>query len=209
MSRTDFRRKPERGHHDPDTIHAVLDSEFVAHVGFLRQGLPAVLPMLYVRRGDEILLHGNPASPLMRSAKRGDQVCVSVAKVDGVVLARSAFNHSVNYRSVVVYGAARWITGADRVEALDILVDRLVPDRRPHVRPMTRNEIAGTAVVGVSLDQASAKIRTGPPIDDEADYELPIWAGVVPLRSVTGEPIPDPRNHPGTEVPEHVTSLGW
>lgn len=206
---TQLKRLPDRGTHDRAVIDAILDDGVVAHVGFVRHGLPAVIPTLYVRRGDEVLLHGSPASAPLRAAKAGESLCVTVTHVDGLVLARSAFHHSANYRSVVVYGRGRWLTGKEKNAALDTVVDRIAPGRRPHLRPMTRNEIAGTAVVAVPLDQASAKIRTGPPGDDAADYDLPIWAGVVPIDVRFGAPVPDPRNLPELEVPEHVTAMSW
>lgn len=206
---TRLRRRPERGRHDRATIDSILDAGLIAHVAFNRAGKPAVIPTLYVRRDDEILLHGSPGSAPMRAARSGADLCVEVTLLDGLVLARSAFHHSANYRSVIVYGRGRWLDADEKAEALDAIVDRIVPGRRQYLRPTTPREIAATAVVAVPLEEASAKIRTGPPGDDEADYELDIWAGVVPIRQVKGEPVPDPRNSPGLEPPDHVEAVTW
>ena len=207
--RTALRRQPERGHHDRGTIDAILDEGRIAHVGFIRDGGPAVIPTLYLRRHDEILLHGSPASGVLRAARSGQKLCVEVTLLDGLVLARSAFHHSANYRSVVIYGHGRMLTAEERATALDAFVDRLVPGRRPHLRATTAKEVASTAVVAVPLDEASAKIRTGPPIDDAEDYELDIWAGVLPVAEKIGDPVADPRNRPGAELPEHLRAITW
>lgn len=208
-ARTRLRRQPERGRHDREAIDAILDEGRIAHVGFVRDGRPAVIPTLYLRRDDEILLHGSPASGVLRAARSGQELCVEVTLLDGLVLARSAFHHSANYRSVVIYGHGRMLDADERSAALDAFVDRLVPGRRPHLRPTTAKEVASTAVVAVPLDEASAKVRTGPPIDDEEDYELDIWAGVLPLTRELGEPVADPRNRPGAQLPEHLRTFTW
>lgn len=207
MTLTEFKRLPERGTHDPDTINAILDSALVGHVGFLRAGHPAVIPTLVVRRGDQAYIHGSPASALIRAGKAGAEICLTVTLIDGLVLARSAFHHSANYRSAVVYGRGRWVEGEEKVDVFEALVEKIVPGRLPHLRPLTRKEMAATGVVALGLDQATAKIRTGPPSDEEADYDLAIWAGVVPIETVFGAPVPDPRNHAGLSVPEHVVGL--
>ncbi len=203
--RTRVRRLADRARYDRETIEDILDAGFVCHVGFVDQGRPVVIPMLYVRWGDHLLLHGSVASRLLRTVGRGVEVCVTVTLLDGVVLARSAFNHSANYRSVVVFGLGAAIDDvAEKRRALDLLVDRLVPGRRDHLRRMTERELAATTVVRVPLAEASAKVRTGPPHDEEEDYDLPIWAGVVPVGWTVGDPTPDPRNPAGLEVPTHV-----
>lgn len=206
---TQFKRLPDRGSHDRAAIDAILDAGYVAHVGFIRDGHPAVIPTLYVRRDDHILIHGSPASAPLRAAKSGASLCITVTQLDGLVLARSAFHHSANYRSAVVYGEGRWLSGEEHSDALDTVIDRIAPGRRPYLRPPTRNEVAGTAVVAIPLDEASAKVRSGPPGDDEADYLLPIWAGVIPIEVGLGEPVPDPRNLPGVELPPHVAAMSW
>jgi hypothetical protein len=207
MTLTEFKRLPERGTNDPDTVNAILDSALVGHVGFLRAGHPAVIPTLVVRRGDQAYIHGSPASALIRAGKAGAEICLTVTLIDGLVLARSAFHHSANYRSAVVYGQGRWVEGEEKVDVFEALVEKIVPGRLPHLRPLTRKEMAATGVVALGLDQATAKIRTGPPADEEADYDLAIWAGVVPIETVFAAPVPDPRNQPGLSVPDHVGRL--
>ncbi len=201
-------RYAERGSYDRDLVHAILDEALVAHVGFVADGRPVVIPMLHARVGEHVLLHGSPATRMFRLLKRSPEICVTVTLIDGLVLARSAFHHSANYRSVVVLGTPETVTDLDeRRAALDAFTDKLVPDRRPHLRPMTEKEVRGTSVVRLRLDAVSAKLRTGGPSDDEADYDLPIWAGVVPAQRGFGEPIADERNHDGLAVPAHVTAL--
>ncbi len=205
---TTLARLPQRGSHDPTVIDQILDAGRIAHVGFLRDNRPAVIPTLYVRRGREVLFHGSPASALLRAAKAGTELCLTVTIVDGLVLARSAFHHSANYRSVVVYGVARSVTGEEKRLALDDFMDRHVPERRQHLRAMTRKEVAGTLVIALPLDEASAKIRTGPPVDDEDDYLSEVWAGVIPVTTLFGAPVPDPST-PQPAPPPHVTALRW
>lgn len=198
-------RRSERSAYDPETINSILDEALIAHVGFIRDGAPVVLPMLHARIGDRLLLHGSPASSLTRSLKRNPTVCVTVTIFDGLVLARSAFNSSANYRSVVVFGQAERITElSERAAALDAFTDKVMPGRRPHLRPNHENELKETAVFAVRLDEASAKIRSGPPHDEDEDYELPIWAGVVPATMRWGEPEPDPENLAGLVAPTHL-----
>lgn len=202
-------RRDDRAAYDRATVHAILDAAHVAHVGLVAaDGRPVVVPMLYARDGESLLVHGAPATRLVRSLRRGVDVCVTVTIVDGLVLARSAFHSSMNYRSVVVLGRAVPVTdAAERAAALDTLTDHLAPGRRAHVRPMTAMEAQGTAVLRVPITEASAKVRVGPPVDDEEDYELPIWAGVVPVSATYGAPVPDERNLPGVAVPDHVLAL--
>jgi uncharacterized protein len=203
--RTRVRRVPARGHYERETIEAILDEALISHLGFVHDEQPVVIPMLHARIGDVLYLHGSSASRLMRTLGGGVPVCATTTLVDGLVLARSAFHHSVNYRSVVVFGRARLVEPEEeRLRALELLTDRLVPDRWPEVRPPTRQELKGTKVLALPLDEASAKVRTGPPVDDEEDYALPMWAGVLPMRTVVGEPEPDPRLEPGLKVPAHV-----
>lgn len=205
--RTTLRRLPERGRHDTATIHAILDAGFLCHVGIVDESGPVVVPTLYARDGDSILLHGSPASRLLRTA-RDRQVCVTVTHADGLVLARSAFHHSMNYRSVMIFGTpVEIVDDAERKDALDVLVEHLVPGRNPALRPMSRNEIKGTTVLRMPLDEASAKVRTGGPVDDDEDYALPIWAGIVPMQIAYGEAVTDPDSQVDVAVPDHVTAL--
>lgn len=205
-SRTTLKRLPERGAYDRETIHAILDEGYLCHVGIVEDGAPIVIPTLYARDGDSILFHGSPASRTLRTAKHeGVEVCLTVTLVDGIVLARSGFHHSMNYRSVVVLGDAQPITDdAERDAALDHLLDVLVPGQRDVIRPMTRNEAKGTTVLRLPLDEASAKVRTGPPKDEPEDYELPIWAGVLPIVTSYGPAIPDPDLTHDVAVPAHI-----
>ena len=201
------RRVAERASYDADSVNAVLDEGLVAHVGTIRDGSPVVIPMFYVRDGDSLLLHGAPAAGAIRRGK-GMEVCVSVTHLDGLVLARSAFHHSMNYRSVVVIGTAEYVTDqAAKEAALERFVEALVPGRQADLRPNTKKEIDGTGVLRLSLAASSAKYRNGGPIDDEEDYELPIWAGVLPVRTTIGAPIHDDRLLPGVDVPANVTAL--
>ncbi len=200
--RTRLRRAHARGRHDRETIDAILDAQPVCHIAYLRDGTPAVLPTLQWREGDHVYWHGSSASRALR-AQDGAEVCLAVTLLDGYVLARSAFHHSVNYRSVMIYGRARRIEDPGRkLRHLETFFDRLLPGRWPTLRPMTEQELKATAVLRLPIEEASAKIRTGPPVDEEADYALPIWAGVLPVREVIGTPVPDPRNPEGVEPPE-------
>lgn len=185
------RRAAERARYDAAAVHAVLDAGWIAHVGLAVDGEPFVLPMVYGRESDHLLLHGSVASRLMRGLDRGLPVCVTVTHVDGLVLARSAFHHSVNYRSVVVRGTARRVTDPDALQkGFARLVDQAVPGRSALVRAPDRAETRQTALLTVPLDDAAVKVRTGDPIDEEADLDLPVWAGVVPLSVVAGAPVP-------------------
>ncbi len=205
MSRTRVRRVPDRGRYDRDTIDAILDETLVSHVGIVHDGAPVVIPTLHARLADRLYLHGSAASRLLRALERGAEVCATATMIDGLVLARSAFHHSVNYRSVVVFGTAHLVEPEqERLRALELFTEKLVPGRWPEVRPPTRQELKGTKVFELPLDEASAKVRTGPPVDEDEDYELPVWAGVLPLRTVVDPPQPDPRRDPGIETPGHV-----
>lgn len=202
-----IRRSAKRARYDRQTIDAIVDAVLIAHVGTVRDGLPLVIPMLCRRDGDWLLLHGSPAAGTIMRA-RDQEVCVTLTVLDGLVLARSAFHHSLNYRSVVVLGKAELVRDEDeRRRALEALMERLVPGRQTTLRPTTDAEVRQTAVLRVSLEKASAKLRSGPPADDEADYDLTIWAGLLPLTTAFENPVPDPGLAPGIEVPEHVRRL--
>jgi len=189
-ARTQVKRLPKRGVYDEAEIHAILDEGFLCHVGFTVDGQPYVIPTGYARRGNEILLHGSAASRMLRTVADGIDVCVTVTLVDGFVLARSAFHHSVNYRSVVILGKARMVTDtAEKMEALSCFTNHLVPGRWEEVRQPTEQELKATEVLALPLAEVSAKVRNGPPVDDEEDLSLPVWAGVVPLRIMAGEPV--------------------
>ena len=193
-ARTSLRRYPKRGVFDKTEIQAILDEGFFCHVGFVADGQPFVIPTGYARSGDQLYLHGSAASRMLRIAADGADLCVTVTLVDGLVLARSGFHHSMNYRSVMVLGTARLVTDeAEKIAALRAFTNHMVPERWEEVRPPTPRELKATTVLALPLDEVSAKVRTGGPIDDEEDYALPVWAGVVPLRAAAGEPEPDPR----------------
>jgi len=201
--RTQLRRLPDRGSHDRETISKILDAGFLAQVGFSVEGQPFVIPTLYGRSGDTLYLHGSAASRMLRQLEKGVPACVSVTLIDGAVLARSAFNHSMNYRSVVAFGTARKIEDAGlKVDALRTISDHLMAGRWEDVRPPNPKELKATAVLEFSIEEASAKIRTGPPHDEPEDYELSVWAGVVPFEFKAIEPVSDSEN-PG-EVPAYI-----
>jgi uncharacterized protein len=205
--RTTVRRRRERGRYEREVIDAVLDEALICHVGVVVDGAPVVLPTIHARVGDTLYLHGAPASRMLREGRGGGEICVTASIIDGLVLARSAFHHSMNYRSVVVLGRPREVTDpAEKVAALEAVVEHVVPGRTGHTRAPDPGELAGTLVLALPLDEASAKVRTGPPIDDEPDHELGHWAGVLPLRTVAGDPVPDPDLPAGIAVPAHVTA---
>lgn len=203
-----MRRIPKRGAHDRETIDAILDEAMVCHLGFVHDGRPAVIPTLHARVGDEVLIHGSAASRALRTLATGVEVCLTATLIDGLVLARSAFHHSVNYRSVVLYGTARPLTEPAELEAaLEAFTEKLVPGRWADVRWPTRKELKATAALALPIEEGSAKVRTGPPIDDDEDHALGMWAGVVPLRTETLAPVPDPQLRDGIEPPAYVRAL--
>jgi nitroimidazol reductase NimA-like FMN-containing flavoprotein (pyridoxamine 5'-phosphate oxidase superfamily) len=192
--RSQVRRLPKRGVYDKAQVRAILDEGFVCHAGFVVDGQPYVIPTGYGRAGDLIYIHGSAASRMLRTFDSGVDVCVTVTLIDGFVLARSAFHHSMNYRSVVVLGRARPVTDREeKLAALRAITNHIVPGRWEEVRPPTEQELKATSVLALPLEEVSAKVRTGGPIDDEEDYALPVWAGVVPLRQQVGDLIPDER----------------
>ncbi|HEY7831406.1 MAG TPA: pyridoxamine 5'-phosphate oxidase family protein [Solirubrobacteraceae bacterium] len=193
-TRTKLRRMPSRGVYDRDTIDQILDEALVAHVGFASEDQPYVIPTLFARVGEQVYFHGSAASRTIRALGAGAPACFTVTLLDGLVLARSAVHHSVNYRSVVVLGVARAVEGLpERREAVRAFTERLIPGRWEEARPPTDKELKAISVLALSLDETSAKVRTGPPLDDEEDYALDVWAGVIPLHSTAGAPLPDPR----------------
>ncbi len=206
--RTRITRAPDRAAYDRATIEAILDAAPICHIGVLDDGgFPVVIPTLHARIGDQLYLHGSTASRTIKAAGRSE-ICVAATLVDGYVLARSAFHHSVNYRSVVLFGEPETVSDdPGKLAALEAFTEKLIPGRWADARPPTRQELKGTAVIRLAIGEASAKVRTGGPGDEEEDYELPIWAGTVPLRTVAGEPIPDERLQPGVERPAYVDEL--
>ncbi len=206
--RTKVRRLAERGRYERQEVYDIIDEALVSHVGVVEDGRPLVLPTLHVRRGDLLYIHGSPANALLRAARDRSDVCVAITILDGLVLARSGFHHSVNYRSAVVFGRADEVNDLEEKQAaLDAIVDHVAPGRLPFLRPMTEKDIKGTLVLSVPLEEASAKVRTGMPKDEPEDYDLPIWAGVLPVGVQRYQPLSDPKNLPGVTVPQHV--LDW
>ena len=206
--RTKVKRLPARGHYDRETINGILDEAFICHVGFVVDGQPYVIPTGFARVGDHVYIHGSAASRMLRNLSQGINVCVTVTLIDGLVLARSAFHHSINYRSVVILGNAELVVDADEKDkALEALTEHIVPGRWADVRWPTELELKATTVLKLPIEEASAKIRTGDPKDDEEDYAMDIWAGVLPLALTKGEPISDERLPEGIPVPDHV--LGY
>jgi nitroimidazol reductase NimA-like FMN-containing flavoprotein (pyridoxamine 5'-phosphate oxidase superfamily) len=193
-ARTQVKRLPKRGVYEKERVHSILDEGIVCHVGFTAGGQTYVIPTGYVRVDDRIYIHGSPASRMLDALSEGVDLCLTVTLLDGLVLARSAFHHSMNYRSVVVLGKARLVTDPEeKLQALHAFVNHVVRGRWDEVRQPTAKELQATHVLALPLDEVSAKVRMGPPIDDEEDYSLPIWAGVVPLRTQPDEPVADPR----------------
>lgn len=203
--RTELKRRPNRGSFDRETINSILDEGFICHVGFVSDDQPFVIPTAYGRSGNSIYLHGSAVSRMMRELSKGIDVCVTVTLVDGLVMARSAFHHSMNYRSVVIFGKAVIVEDeSEKNEALYAFTEHLVAGRWNDVRPPDANELKGTTVLRLELDEASAKIRTGDPIDDAEDMELNVWAGVIPLTITSGEPVNDALLADGINVPEYA-----
>ena len=202
--RTKLRRLPERGRTDRDDLYAVLDAGFICHLGVIWDGEPRVLPTAYGRIDDVLYLHGSTANRTMLAAD-GQPACVTVTHLDALVCARAVFHHSMNYRSAMVYGTARMVTDeAERLAALRVIVENMIPGRWDASRTPTRKELAATAVLAMPLDEASVKVRTGPPADDPEDYDLDVWAGIVPARVEFGRPEPDTALPDGIGVPEHI-----
>ena len=202
--RTRVRRQHTRGHYDRETVYAILDAGLLCHVAFIHDGKPAIVPTAQWRHGDTLYFHGSSASRMLRSVA-GHDVSVAVSLMDGLVLARSGFHHSINYRSVIVYGVAEKLVGrAEKLQALEGFMERITPGRWAECRPVTDKELRATTVLRVPLDEVSAKIRTGPPKDDEPDYDDDIWAGVAPFETTRGIPVPDPRLKPGIRLPPYL-----
>lgn len=203
--RTRVKRLPNRGVYDRETIYSILDEAFICHVGYVFDGQPYVIPTGYARIGDDLYIHGSSASRMLRNLAQGVDVCVTVTLVDGLVLARSAFHHSINYRSVVVLGKATLVEdAAEKDKALEAFTEHIIPGRWPDIRWPNEVELKATSVLKLPIEEASAKVRVGDPKDDEEDYAMEIWAGVLPLSFVPGKPIDDSRVKSKMPIPEHV-----
>jgi hypothetical protein len=202
-----IRRFPEKGVDDRAVIDSILDEGFVCHVAYLMEDRPVVIPTLYVRDGDAILLHGSPASGIVMAAKRDSPLSVAVTLVDGIVVARSGFESSINYRSVVIHGEGTLLDGVAHQTALDRIVEGLIPGRLDDIRRPTALELRKTSVVSLPIDMVSAKVSDGPPEDDEADLGTGVWAGVIPVATFFGQPVPAPDLEPGIETPDYLSDL--
>jgi nitroimidazol reductase NimA-like FMN-containing flavoprotein (pyridoxamine 5'-phosphate oxidase superfamily) len=203
--KTRLRRIPKRGAFDRETINGILDEAFICHVGFAVEGQPYVIPTGFARAGNTLLIHGSAASRMLRNLADGIDVCVTIALLDGLVLARSAFHHSMNYRSVVILGKAKVVEGEkEKNDALFALSEHMIPGRWNEVREPTPLELKATLVLSLPIDEASAKIRAGDPVDDDEDYDLNVWAGILPLQTTAGTPVPDAKLKNGIDVPSHV-----
>jgi uncharacterized protein len=208
--RTELRRIPDRGSRERETINQILDVGFLAHVGFCVAGQPFVIPTLYGRDEEKLYLHGSAASRMLRELETGIPACVTVTLVDGLVLARSAFDHSMNYRSVVAFGTARKIADAEqRIRSLRVISEHLIAGRWKEIREPSEKELKATTVLEFVIEEASSKMRSGPPLDDENDYGLPVWAGVLPLEIRSRPPIPDAKLIEGVDVPDYVRSYDF
>jgi uncharacterized protein len=203
--RNQIKRLPKRAHYDRDTIYRILDEALICHVGFAMEGQPYVIPINFARTDDTIVLHGAKASRLLNHIAAGHPVCVEATIVDGLVLARSVFHHSVNYRSVVLFGAGRLVEDEpEKLAALRAVTEHLIPGRWEEARLPNRKEMNATSVVSIKIDEASAKVRVGPPVDDEEDYSLPVWAGVLPLQETARAPVPDELQPESMPLPEYI-----
>ncbi len=186
------KRLPKRGHYDQDTIFGILDQQFICHIAWEDQGQPYMIPTAYGRQGDTLYIHGSSKSRMISSLADGRPLCLVVTLIDSLVLARSVFHHSMNYRSAVIYGNGREVERDEKMEALRLITEQILPGRWDEVRLPNDIEMKATSVLAISIDTASAKIRTGPPIDDDEDYDLPIWAGLLPIHTTYDEPVTDP-----------------
>jgi nitroimidazol reductase NimA-like FMN-containing flavoprotein (pyridoxamine 5'-phosphate oxidase superfamily) len=206
--KTKVKRLFKRAAYDKETVHGILDAALLCHVGYVIDGQPFVTPTIHWREGERIYWHGSAASQALRVQKTGVPVCVTVSLLDGLVMARSGFHHSVNYRSVMAFGKASAVEDPKAKEHhLDMLLERIAPGRVKEIRPVTKQELKGTTVVGMDLDEVVAKVRSGPPVDDEPDYDLDVWAGVLPIHQTLGEPVRDPRLKKGIRAPKYLKTF--
>ncbi len=204
--RTAIKRASHKGSFERDVVYEILDEALYCHVGFVHDGSPVVVPTTHGRDGDLLYLHGSPGSRMFRILRTGVELSVSVTLLDGLVLARSLYNSSMHYRSVAIFGTARQTEGSEKLHGLEVISNHTLPGRWDHARRPSEKELRATTVLAIPIEEASAKISTGPPDDEEEDYSLDVWAGVVPLRLTAGPPIPDPAPD-AIELPDHVRAL--
>ncbi len=206
--KTKVKRAPKRGFYDRDTIYKILDNHFICQIAFVHEGYPVIIPTIFGRDQDNLYIHGATVSRMLLGLEKGVPLSLNVTQTDGIVLARSAFHHSLNYQSVTIFGEAVLVANdEERYRALEIISDQIIPDRWNEVRLPNKKELKATKILKIPITEGSAKIRTGPPIDDKEDYKLPIWAGVVPLKTVVGNPISDPVLDANISVPDSVKKL--
>lgn len=204
--RSRVKRLHERGKYDEATIFPILDAAFLAHIAYVIDGQPYVTPTAFWRQGRTLYWHGSAASRMLRFQEAGVPACVAVTHLDGLVLARSGFHHSINYRSVMAFGTARLLSDPkEEAHQLDLFIDRLYPGRRAEIRPNEAQELKGTTVIAMEIEEASAKCRSGPPKDDEPDYQLDVWAGIIPITQVVGAPVADPKLKVGVGFPKGLS----
>lgn len=206
--RNQIQRLPKRGEYRKDAIYKIVDEALICHVGFVQEGQPFVIPTIHAREGDTLYLHGARASRMLRHIQKGNPVCIEITLLDGIVFARSVFHSSLNYRSVVLFGTGRVVEPEDeKLHALEVMIKHIAPGRWEEARQPNPKELAITSVVAIPIESASAKIRTGPPADDEEDYQLPVWAGILPLQLQSLEPVADPRLDEGISVPAYIADF--
>lgn len=203
--KTKVKRAPKRGFYESETIYKILDNQFICQIAFVHDGYPVIIPTIYGRNGDSIYIHGASVSRMLLNLEKGFPISLNVTQTDGIVLARSAFHHSLNYQSVTIFGEAMLVTDEnERYKALKIISDQIIPNRWEEVRLPSDKEMKATKILKIPITEASAKIRTGPPVDDKPDYDLPIWAGVLPINTSFGNPIADPVLKEGIPIPESI-----
>ncbi|NQV78312.1 MAG: pyridoxamine 5'-phosphate oxidase family protein [Lutibacter sp.] len=203
--KTKVKRAPKRGFYESETIYKILDNQFICQIAFVHDGYPVIIPTIYGRNGDNIYIHGASVSRMLLNLEKGFPISLNVTQTDGIVLARSTFHHSLNYQSVTIFGEAMLVTDEnERYKALKIISDQIIPNRWEEVRLPNDKEMKATKILKIPITEASAKIRTGPPVDDKPDYDLPIWAGVLPINTSFGNPIADPVLKEGIPIPESI-----
>lgn len=207
-NKTKVKRTPKRGYYDKETVYKILDANFICQIAFIYEGYPVIIPTIYGRNGDFVYIHGATVSRMLLELEKGLPVSLNVTQTDGIVLARSAFHHSLNYQSVTLFGEAILVSNDnERYEALEIISNQIIPNRWEEVRLPNEKELKATKILKIPITEASAKIRTGPPVDDNADLDLPIWAGVIPIKTIFGEPIQDPILKEGILISKSVKEL--
>ena len=204
-ARSKIKRLKERGSYDKETIYKIIDEAYYCHVSFVIDGQPYIIPTIHARIDDEIILHGSVASRMLKHIQAGSKVCIAITHLDGLVLARSVFHHSMNYRSVVMFGNGKLITGKEeKIKAAKAITDHIIPGRWDDARRLNQKELDSTSFVSITIEDASAKMRTGPPLDEEDDYQLPVWAGVIPITQLKGNPVSDPKLAKNINLPYHL-----